>query len=190
MDFLEERRAIASLNETDITTQRSGEGDDDLVRFRVDRDDAATLSIAVRPAADADFKLNTDSGAAIAELLDDVLHAMHIQSALVVPVGRWRAVLDLVAFDLAADEDWREIDAEASLHQRSRDPLEIPPDQRQTMLRLVAAVLNNGDAEQQDITILAPGVGVIIDVRHPAELRVTTANRVTLESLAGKLGAA
>lgn len=190
MDFLSEQKAIENLREGSINAEQHGDGDDSMLRFSIDSDENAVMSVAATPWPDADYHLTAETPEKLAELLDDVLHAMHIQSVLVMPVSEWRSVLDLVAFELATDEDWQEVDAEASLHQRTRDPLEVPPDQRQTMLAMVKAILENGEGEVTDLNLLAPGVAVVIEVRHPAELRVHSGNRAVLDTLARKLGAA
>jgi hypothetical protein len=189
VDFLDEQKAIENLREGAINAVVEGEDDNETLRFSIAGEEVSTLSVGAEPWGEADHTMSASDAGALASLLDDVLHAMHIQTVLVMPVQRWRGVLDLVAFELATDEDWQEIDAEASLHQRSRDPLEVPPDQRQTMLNMVKAVLESGDGEDTDLNLLAPGVAVVIEVRHPSELRVHSGNRAVLDTLAEKLNA-
>ena len=59
----------------------------------------------------------------LADFLEQVLDRIHLNEVLVIPVSQWRSVIDCVAFDLAADEEWQEIDRLAALNQNTRNAL-------------------------------------------------------------------
>lgn len=196
MEFLDHGKTLASLKAAGFTSSLhtpAGAKEDDPGRLRfAPPEDAGAATIAVGDNANTDGATYTAaaSGDDIAKRLDDVLHALHAQEVIAVPVGNWRSTLDTVAFALAEDEDWQEVDAEASLHQHTRDPLVFPPDQRATLLALVGAVLDAGGDDDSNITLLMPDVGGVVEIIAAGGMNITLANPAAGDTLAEKLGAA
>ena len=184
MEFLSHDKSIGNLETLGVIAE-GGEGEDSPMRFRLDVEDAEEASIGPAPSGDAPRSLKADGGS-LAELLDAALHAFHLQDVMVVPALPWRALLDLIAFDMAADEAWQDIDAEANLHARSRDPLLFSPDERETLLGIVRAALEHGEGAAGEFTILAVGSPVVIGVRSPGELRLSCPAPV-MQTVMGKL---
>src|SRR5688572_10018108 len=53
--------------------------------------------------------------------VEHIIHLLHLNQVLLIPVGKWRKVFDAVAFSMAQSkikqvrEDWHEIDATATV---------------------------------------------------------------------------
>lgn len=181
LEFLAYDRVIDSMATLGVAPQQR----DDLVRFSLDADDLQTASIAPEPDTDAARSLAADA-ARLPDLLDAALHAFHVHDVMLVPCASWGPVLDLIAFDLAADDAWRDIDAEAALHARSRDPLLMSPDDRHTLRAVINAIIANGDSEEVCVAVLAAGAQMVAELRLPAELRLACPEPI-METVMGKL---
>jgi hypothetical protein len=51
----------------------------------------------------------------LAKVFEHVMHLLHLNQCVLIPVGKWRRVFDAVAFSLAKNEAWQEIDATATV---------------------------------------------------------------------------
>lgn len=194
MEFLHLERTLESLGIAGFFSKalETPEDSPNQARFTLSPDaEQATLLLApsISLTEKPSYTLAVTGPADLSARLDDVLHALHAQEVILIPVGTWRATLDSVAFALAEDEAWQEIDAEASLHQHKRSPLAFPPAQRATLIRLIGSVLETGSDAVADLTLLAPDIGVAIEVRAAGSLLITLTNRAAAEALAAKVGA-
>ena len=114
----------------------------------------------------------------IASRLDHLLHKMHLAPLALMPRCRWRPVLDAVAFSLAEDRAWQEVESETTLILNTRDALVAGPADLNTVNALVAALLGEGGSAEEAIAIVplsgqllvevVPGLGVRIDVATEA----------------------
>jgi hypothetical protein len=120
-----------------------------------------------------------DPAESLPQLVEDLLHKHKVNEALVFPVGHWRAVCDLLAYELAADTSWQDIDAEASLHLNTRDPLLITPRDYHIIPLMLGALIRSApdDASgEHDLTFVAAGVGMILEFRTSGAVVMTAAN--------------
>jgi hypothetical protein len=89
------------------------------------------------------------------ETAERLLHKAHINDFVMIPAERWRPILDVIAFDLANNPDWHEVDADASLHQNTREPLGMMARQRALVREMLDSLHRNAPAGACDVTIAA-----------------------------------
>ena len=88
-----------------------------------------------------------------------------------VAVGTWRRVFEAVAKPMSVHEQWRAIDAAATVELNTRDPLVFGPAHHHLLRDLVNAVIE-GEAPDQGISVVALGVRVVIEVSPGGQLIV------------------
>jgi len=116
--------------------------------------------------------------------LESLLHKVHVQEVAVIPTTSWGAILDLIAFKLADEEHWNEIDAEASLHKNTRNPLVIDANDMRLTRKLLEALIENGESEEHNASIVATGAPLVIEFHQPGSLRIQCGNPATADALA------
>ncbi len=97
------------------------------------------------------------------DFIDNILHRCHLAEVVLIPVGTWGAIVNLAAFDLAADDAWLEVDAEASLHQNTRNPLSVGSRDLHLAPVLTRSLLANADSDEHDLTIAATGMPLLLE---------------------------
>jgi len=130
-----------------------------------------TETVVFAPGAtdyDADRSIITPA-AALPEIAERLLHKAHIAQCVIIPVGRWRPILDLLAFELATNEDWLDIDADATLHQNTRDPLGLTSKSRH-VVALIAASLFPAADPALDLTIASLDSPFVLELRSEPAL--------------------
>lgn len=108
----------------------------------------------------------------IAELVERIVHKMHLTRVCVIPVGRWREVFEAVAQGMAANEKWRAVDSAANVELNTRDPLVVSPADHHTLRELVAAVMRHGSEPVHGIAVAAMGTPLVIEAMPAGELAV------------------
>ncbi len=106
-------------------------------------------------------------------ILEQALDRIHLAEVLVVPVGQWRDIIDCVAYDLAADEEWREIDALAALHQNTRNALAVTRGETRLLIDMVRSLLANGSSPRQDLAITSDVAPLLVEVFHDGAISLT-----------------
>ena len=61
------------------------------------------------------------------EVFEGIIHRLHLDQVVIVPVARWSHLFDAIAFSLAENEDWQEFDAASTVERNTRDPLLVLP---------------------------------------------------------------
>ncbi len=184
MEFLDFDKTVSALTDSGITTTSEG----DLVHFVLETPEARRLVIGPpdAPNGEGDARIEVDA-AALPRITEEIFHALHVGEVLLIPVGTWRNIIDIAAFDLAEDENWLEIDAEASLHQSGRDPLVLAPAQRTMIETIVKALLEHGSGPSEHLTILASGTTFVLEVRQPGVLVVSCDGEAIVDTLRERL---
>lgn len=204
MEFLNYKAAVAELRPAglvEIVEEAPGSPERDattLVRFTLEpnakgikavHSAAIGVASALRACADEVDDTTTIPGAEpLAQLVEDVLHKHKVTEALVIPVGKWRAISDLLALELANDQSWLDIDAEASLHLNSRDPLFLTTRDFHIIPRMLEALrrATPDDASgEHDLSIVAAGVGLVLEFRPSGALLMVATNPSFCAELAG-----
>ena len=193
VEFLDYKEYVGELRAGHVVASDEG----DLVRFRVDASGKGGAQVHALLFAPVSFKKAPDDGAthiatpadSLPQRLDALIHAARLSEVAVVPAGLWRTVMDLVAYELATDESWLDVDTEASLHLNTRDPLLLTPPDLHILRTLAGALLNavqsaGGGEPAQDLSIVTPGSALVFELDHRGAIRVQCANATLAEHLA------
>ncbi len=116
-------------------------------------------------------------------IIEQMLGKLHLSEMLVIPVDRWRPIVDCIAFEMAADENWTEIDAMMAMHQNTRNALSVPRSETDVLIHMISCLLANAEGPQQDIIITSDVRPVIFEVFSDGALSVTS-DTVLVEQLA------
>lgn len=108
--------------------------------------------------------------------LERIVQRVHPVELAMIPAGTWQDILDAAAFDLAQDEMWLEIDAEAAFHQKNRDPLLMLQKNRHLIRTLADAIVANAAKEEQGFVLAALGMPFLVEVSHEGSARVWCAD--------------
>ncbi|MFG0257947.1 MAG: hypothetical protein ACF8GE_08615 [Phycisphaerales bacterium JB043] len=120
------------------------------------------------------------------EFCEDMLHSLKLDEAMLIPHHTWGTIVNIAAFDLVDNDAWLQIDAEASLHQNKRDPLEIGPPDFSFIPCLYASLLEHGEDEAADVSLLTLGAPIIVDLRHTGSIVISCASAGLLDTLLEK----
>ncbi|MHC4948097.1 MAG: hypothetical protein ACYTG1_07530 [Planctomycetota bacterium] len=123
----------------------------------------------------------------LAETIDHIVHRLRLHDVLLIPVGKWRRVFDAVAFSLADNEDWQEVDAAATVELNTRDPLLCEPGDFQTLLALIQALMTDGETRDQGLMLLAPSAPVLVEIVPDGAVRISVGNRALADEVAETL---
>lgn len=125
---------------------------------------------------------------ALVPTIDGVLHRLHITEVGVFPVGNWRGVLDLAAFELATDEHWNDFEAEASMHMNGRDPLMFRSDEYAILTKIASSVMEHGDSAALDLMLISLDTPFLMEVRQAGGITVWCANESIADEVAQVTG--
>ena len=106
---------------------------------------------------------------------------------LMFPVGKWRSVFDAVAFSLASNEDWQEVDAMATVRLNTRDPLICEPGDYHTVRALLGALFSDAQSRDQGVTILSTAKPFIAEVVPEGCVRVMVGSQVLADEIVDSL---
>lgn len=174
MEFVEYTTVLPALNDLGIVEVSDEVG---IVRLELDPNpDLKSLHIrdpksTVPPYPDAQVFQRPSKE--IAQLVHHVIDRIHLTEVLVVPVANWQRIIDCVAFDLAQDEEWSDIDAIAALHQNTRNPLAVTRAETPLLIKMIRSLLTNGAQSAHDLIITSDVTAVLIEVFHDGAASVT-----------------
>lgn len=119
----------------------------------------------------------------LASVLDHIVHRLHLDQVLLIPVAKWRAVFDCVAFSLAENETWQEMDAAATVELNRRDPLLCSHGDYHTMRCLVEALFNDADNPSQGLMITSLRSPLLIEIVPDGAIRLSVGNSVIADEI-------
>lgn len=181
MEFFRYEKFVEAVGEHGTVPREEG----DIVRFEIE--DEAPWSIALG-GSDGEQSIGFDvTPENLPQRIEDVLHASGIAEAAIIPAGQWRNVLDLAAFELATDERWQDIDAEAALHMNGRDPLALLPDQYHIVQTMVKAIIENGDSPEEAFNVIASDAPLAIEIRPDGTATVRCQHEAIAREIVKKL---
>ena len=108
--------------------------------------------------------------------IEQVIHRLNLTDVLLIPVGKWRHVFDAVAFSMAANEAWQEIDAAATVELNTRDPLLCGPADFQLVIELIRALLSDAEEPEQGLMLTATALPVIVEIVPDGAIRLSIGN--------------
>ena len=121
--------------------------------------------------------------ARLGESVDAMIGLLHLAQVLVFPVGKWQSVFDAVAFSLASNEDWQEVDAMATLRLKTRDPLLCEPGDYHTLQALIEALMSDAESPDQGILITSTAKPFYAEVVPEGALRVMVGSQVLADEI-------
>lgn len=184
MEFVSEQEVFNLLGEFGIKRQPEK---DDRVMLRMQSDapivrvHLAGKECDIEPLEGAEVV--TIDQERLPDVVEHMLHLMHLRQVLLVPVGKWRNVFDIVAFSLAENEDWQEIDAAATVELNQRDPLLCGPEDFSTIRELIAALYKDAEKPEQGLMLVSTMAPVLIEVVPGNALRVSIGNQVLADEI-------
>lgn len=193
MEFVRFDNACDELKHFGVAPVADDESDGSVLRFAmrsVPKITPRVLSVVVR-AEDLPDDPASDDGAAVVrttkdrlpEIAESALHMLHLDEVMLIPTGTWGDIINLVAFDLATDEIWLSIDAEASLHQTRRDPLVLGAAEMSLVATMGSSLLKNGENDKTNLTIAATGAPLLLELSCKGILRVWCAHEEVRDHL-------
>ncbi len=188
MEFVEYGEILPNLQKHGLVEVSDDAG---LIRLEMDPSPKlATMHVASPESTTPpypDVRVVTRGREELAEILEGILNKLHLTEVLVIPVSTWRAILDCVAYDLAADEEWQEMDATSALHQNTRNALAVTWGETRVLVDMTRALLKNGDSARQDFVITSDFCPLLIEVFADGAFCITYSEPVIRE-LARSLG--
>ncbi len=116
-------------------------------------------------------------------IVEHLLNKLHHNQMVLVPVGKWRSIFDIVAFSLAENEEWQRIDAAASVELNSRDPLLANSGDLHLLEELFKALLRDSDSSDQGLILITVGVPVMLELVPSVGLRMSFGNEAIASEL-------
>ena len=113
---------------------------------------------------------------ALPGVIQHLLQKLHHNQMVLVPVGKWRSVFDIVAFSMAENEDWQRIDAAASVELNSRDPLLADAGDLHILEELFQALMRDSDTPDQGLVLITVGVPVLMEIVPDRGIRLSFGN--------------
>ena len=184
MEFVSEQEVYKLLRDLGIDRENIS---DERVELRMKDDEEVVRVHLACPESGAEAHNGADvvsmEKARLPDVVEHMLHLMHLSEMLLVPVGKWRNVFDAVAFSLSANEDWQEVDAAATVELNQRDPLLCVPADFSTIRDLLAALFQDAEKPEQGLMIVSIHAPILIEVVPDGALRVSIGNRVLADEV-------
>lgn len=138
-----------------------------------------------------DSKVEPRSGASVVEIsdenmagvVDSILHKLHHNQFILIPVGKWRSIFDVVAFSLASNEEWQAVDAAATVELNTRDPLLADAGDLHLLCDLIKALMQDSDKPDQGLTMITAGVPVALEIVPNGGVRISFGNQAVAEEI-------
>ncbi|MCZ6834344.1 MAG: hypothetical protein O7G85_01085 [Planctomycetota bacterium] len=185
MEFVNEQEVFGLLKEFGIEAEPVGE---EIVDLRMKNDDSIVRFHLACEGCQAESYDGAETVIVEKQKLPDVvehmLHLLHLRQVLLVPVGKWRNIFDAVAFSLASNEDWQLIDAAATVELNQRDPLLCEPEDFSTLHELLAALYNDAEHPEQQLMLVSTIAPILIEIVPEGALRVSIGNQVLADEVA------
>ena len=124
----------------------------------------------------------------LAECVDLILQRLRLNEVILLPVAKWRNIFDAVAFSLAANEDWQEFDAAATVELNTRDPLLCVPAHFHTLNAMIRALMSDADSPDQGVILVTPAVPLLVELVPGSDIRISVGNQVLADEISEALG--
>lgn len=187
VEFIDYNEFLKSLKPLGVVSEASG----DAVRFYLDDANAPGLEprVIVFGAADADSdpkdaRVIEKSSDALPALMDSIIHKEHLTDVALCPAHQWGPIVDLIAFELATDEHWNDIDAEAALHVRTRNPLVLDSPDLRLVEKIANSVLEGGEPGSHDFSVMAMATPLLMTLEQRGRLVVWCGNPAMADVIA------
>ena len=166
MDFLSEQEVNDLLADLGVIQQADGDG---CVFLQMTEDHSASKHCLCNSDNPCDGDPNTTcldmNTETMVNSLVSTIHKIHEGRTLMMPVGKWRSVFDVVAFSMAGDESWQEFDASATIKLNTRDPLLFESGDEHTLVGLVKSLMNDGETKEHGVFLIPVGAPLLIHLQ-------------------------
>lgn len=119
----------------------------------------------------------------LSNVVEHMLHLLHVTQILLIPIGKWRSVFDAVAFSLAESEAWQAVDAAATVELNRRDPLLCEPADFSTISELLSAIFNDAESPDQGLMLVSSSAPILIEIIPDGALRVSIGSQVLADEV-------
>lgn len=191
MEFVNHEEVVDLLDEYGI--EEIADGSDRVFLSMTDGDGVVHLHLSC-----PESKTKPRKGASILpvekdrlpQVLDQMIHCLHLNQVVMIPIGKWRRVFDAVAFSMAqsSDEhvarDWQEFDAAATVELNTRDPLLCEPADFHTLIALMQNLLRDAESPDQGLALMATASPVLVEIIPDGAVRVSLGSQVLADELA------
>ena len=184
MEFVSYREAIEALSDLGVAEIR--EGDERLFLQLPDSDQNVHLHLACTESSTLPrdgAMVHAIEKSRLPQLVEHLMHKLHLKEVLLVPVGKWRKVFDAVAFALASNEDWQEVDAMATVELNTRDPLLCGPTDFHTVAALIEALLQSAETPDQGLTLTTTLRPMMVEIVPDGAARITVGDPVLADQI-------
>jgi hypothetical protein len=181
VDFSEFDRAWRTLSDEDVVTL-NGDSPADLEVLQIDYDERRAAHRTIFAAREGhepdvvDAEILEIPRERAGEVLEHILHKLHIAPLLILPIGRWREVFDVVTPVLAQNEQWMAIDSEATIELNTRDPLVCELRDLHLLRAVVETILEHSETLGQGISIAAIRAPLLVEVEPAGGVLLTIGN--------------
>lgn len=115
--------------------------------------------------------------------LEHIMRVLHLNQVLLVPVGKWRKVFDAVAFSMANNHAWQEMDAAATVELNTRDPLLCEPADMHLLIELITALLRDAESPDQGVIFVAASSPVLVEVVPEGAIRLSIGSQALADEV-------
>lgn len=112
-----------------------------------------------------------------AEVLEHILHKLHLSPLLVFPIGKWRSLFEVVSPVLLDNPTWMDIDTSATIELNTRDPLHFDMRELHTLTAVNNAVLEHAETLEQGFSITTISAPVLVEVDPTSGILITLGNK-------------
>jgi hypothetical protein len=181
LEFFEFDRAWRTLSKEDVVTI-TGEAPASVDCLQIDYDERRSAHRTIFAAREghevdvADAEILDIPRERAGEVLEHILHKLHVEPVLIMPIGRWRSVFDVVTPALADNEQWMGIDSEATIELNTRDPLLFELRDLHLLRSVVETVLKHSETLDQGISIAAIQAPILVEVEPAGGVLLTIGN--------------
>ena len=126
----------------------------------------------------------------LAGAVEHILHKLHLSQVLLIPVGKWRNVFDVVAFSMADNEDWKVVDTAATVVLNTRDPLLCEPADFHTINALIKALLNDAESPDQGLMVTTTTAPVVVKLVPDGAVCISIGDPVLADEVVETFGSA
>lgn len=184
MEFVKPSEVVDLLRDQGL--EESADGDERVYLTMRDQEGVVHVHLtngrsAAEPRAGATvIEMDAD---AFPNLVEQVIHRLALSEVLLIPVGKWRKVFDVVAFSLASNEDWQEVDAAATVELNTRDPLLAGPADFHVVIDLIRTLLSDAESPEEGLLLTTTGVPILVAIIPDGALRMSFGNRVLADEV-------
>ncbi len=119
----------------------------------------------------------------LSNVVEHMLHLLHVTQIILIPLGKWRSVFDAVAFSLAESEAWQAVDAAATVELNRRDPLLCAPADFSTINELLSALFKDAESPDHGLMLVSSSAPILIEIIPDGALRVSIGNQVLADEV-------